>query len=296
MKNVSVFFALLFSASNLIAQIPNYVPLDSLQCWFGFNGSVNDESINNINGSIIGNVSLTQDRFGNNNSAYNFGTTGSYIDYGDVDEVEGTDSLTVSVWLYANSLGDLPPWNQTIPVLSKWYSSTANDVNSFNFVLAGDTMVMSFSDNVNDESVYSPLNFSINEWVHIAFTFDRGQVNVYQNGVLINDSTLTVQSIYNSTEGFTIGDWFYDVSPSFYQTFLGNLDDIGIWNRVLTECEIQALYSASQCGLGLKEESNFKKELIGVYDLLGRKTEFKLNTPLVYIYSDGSTEKVFITE
>ena len=35
------------------------------------------------------------------------------------------------------------------------------------------------------------------------------------------------------------------------------------------------------------------KELVKIMDHLGRETEFKANTPLIYVYSDGTTEKKF---
>jgi hypothetical protein len=38
------------------------------------------------------------------------------------------------------------------------------------------------------------------------------------------------------------------------------------------------------------------RTLLKIIDLLGRETEFIPNTPLIYIYSDGSTEKVFRVE
>lgn len=37
-------------------------------------------------------------------------------------------------------------------------------------------------------------------------------------------------------------------------------------------------------------------ELVKIVDLMGRETEFKPNTALIYVYSDGSTEKVFVVE
>ncbi len=39
-----------------------------------------------------------------------------------------------------------------------------------------------------------------------------------------------------------------------------------------------------------------KKELIGIYDLMGRKTERKTNTIQIYHYSDGTSEKVYQME
>ena len=41
-----------------------------------------------------------------------------------------------------------------------------------------------------------------------------------------------------------------------------------------------------------EEYSNQSRKLIRILDLLGRKTNFKPNTPLIYQYDDGSVEKV----
>lgn len=54
--------------------------------------------------------------------------------------------------------------------------------------------------------------------------------------------------------------------------------------------------SCSTASVGISELTNSEKSLIGIVDLMGRKTEFKPNTPLIYIYSDGTTKKVFTTE
>ena len=49
--------------------------------------------------------------------------------------------------------------------------------------------------------------------------------------------------------------------------------------------------------VGLEELNvTSEKELIKITDLMGRETPFMPNTPLIYIYSDGTAEKVFILE
>ena len=48
------------------------------------------------------------------------------------------------------------------------------------------------------------------------------------------------------------------------------------------------------CGnLGINENSNKEKELIKIFDLMGRETEDRPNTPLFYLYDDGTVEKIF---
>ena len=43
---------------------------------------------------------------------------------------------------------------------------------------------------------------------------------------------------------------------------------------------------------GIEELTNSNKELIMIIDLTGRETEFRPNTPLIFIYSDGTRERV----
>jgi Leucine-rich repeat (LRR) protein len=58
--------------------------------------------------------------------------------------------------------------------------------------------------------------------------------------------------------------------------------------------DTSACYSVSY--LGLEKLSNTNKTLIGIVDLLGRETTFKPNTPLIYIYSDGTRMRVMKLE
>jgi len=43
-------------------------------------------------------------------------------------------------------------------------------------------------------------------------------------------------------------------------------------------------------------ELTSSKNLIQILDVMGRETSFKPNTPLVYVYDDGSTKKVFVAK
>jgi hypothetical protein len=49
--------------------------------------------------------------------------------------------------------------------------------------------------------------------------------------------------------------------------------------------------------VGISEQKNNKKKLIKIVDVLGRtSTEKQTNTPLFYIYDNGSVEKKIIIE
>lgn len=55
-------------------------------------------------------------------------------------------------------------------------------------------------------------------------------------------------------------------------------------------------YCNNNCTTGLDELTSEPKQLTKIIDLIGRKTEEKSNTTLIYMYSDGSIEKVYRIE
>jgi hypothetical protein len=59
---------------------------------------------------------------------------------------------------------------------------------------------------------------------------------------------------------------------------------------------IDTSYCHQVCVWGIEEVPQVKKELIKIVDLTGRETDDKSNTLLIYIYSDGTMEKVFRVE
>lgn len=83
-----------------------------------------------------------------------------------------------------------------------------------------------------------------------------------------------------------------ETSQSFTPTVTGNYaveitvaNACGSTNTNLSDCFLVDY-------TGLEELLNGEKELVKIIDITGRETEFKPNTPLIFMYSDGSTERV----
>ena len=72
--------------------------------YYPFNGNANDESGNGNNGTVNG-ATLTTDRFGNVDAAYDFDGN-SYIQSSGNNLPDG--ERTVSLWLYSNNIGSGP--------------------------------------------------------------------------------------------------------------------------------------------------------------------------------------------
>src|SRR5271154_1890700 len=97
MKKLLLIICTMLIAFNAFSQVPAYVPTDSLLGWWPFTGNANDASGNGNNGTVHG-ATLTNDRFGNPNSAYSFDGS-SYIDVPESDSLELTNDFTLSAWI-----------------------------------------------------------------------------------------------------------------------------------------------------------------------------------------------------
>jgi hypothetical protein len=82
----------------------------------------------------------------------------------------------------------------------------------------------------------------IDQWYHLVLTCDlNGIYKLYLNNNLIQTTTnLTTLCQFNVP--FSLGKHHDGAQDLYY--FNGEIDDVGSWNRALTECEIQDLYHA----------------------------------------------------
>jgi hypothetical protein len=92
-------------------------------------------------------------------------------------------------------------------------------------------------------------NFAANTWYHIACVFNNTNKlrYIYVNGVLVtNDTVEQTSPTHAITAGyFRIGKPVQTISTVTYNSFIGQLDDFRIYNRVLTNREINIIYTKS---------------------------------------------------
>ena len=67
-----------------------------------------------------------------------------------------------------------------------------------------------------------------------------------------------------------------------------------------TSIDLQ-MYFSEDCNNDCSNTSSLteltsSKNIIQIFDMMGRETSFKPNTPLIYVYDDGSTERIFKIE
>ena len=228
MKSLTLLFVFVF-ATNLFAQVPTYVPKNGLLGWWGFNGNANDESGNKLNGSVYGATPAT-DRFTNNSSCYFFDGVDDYITLGDWL----TDSaFTISMWVNP----DLQ--NGWATIIDNNHISISNWV--FHTIESWQTNGYSFMTS-------SLIELDSNEWSHVILSYSMGEVRVFVNGVLMSESLAFLN--YDLPTSLYLGKRGRDNDGAFGSRFWkGKLDELGIWNRALSQSEITELYQTKATGI-----------------------------------------------
>jgi hypothetical protein len=236
MKNKLLLLAMGFALTTqmIIAQVPSYVPTNGLVGYWPFNGNANDESGNGNNGVVYGST-LTTDRFGINNKSYGFNGISNKIEV-DANSQFQLTTLTVSLWV--NAISGFSLVNK-----SNWSNG---NLETFNFGLGNTLLNSSIKINSNCfagagwNNITTNTGSLYNNWNHLVVTFNGVVVKHYVNGVQVNSQPLI--GLMDTCLGgqLKFGAWWRN-SPDYLN---GKLDDIGIWNRALTQDEVTSLYYA----------------------------------------------------
>ncbi len=184
---------------------------------FQFNGNAVNEAIPTIEGNVVG-AQITLDRFGNANSAYHFNSIDNQIEL-PTAVVSGGAAVTASWWV------------------------NVNDITGFNYVLDGGAIQIGSNEgfmyfNINGDTE-TATTLEPNQWIHYAGTYDGTTIKIYKNGVFEQQTGYsTAMGVYYSPShiGSLNGtDRFMD----------GAIDDIKVYNYILTDEEILALYNVN---------------------------------------------------
>ncbi|MBL7910142.1 MAG: T9SS type A sorting domain-containing protein [Bacteroidia bacterium] len=242
---------ILFLNTIAFAQLPSYVPTNGLVGFWPFNNNANDLSGNGNNGIVNGAVPTT-DRFATPNAAYSYNGVTDYIIVPNSPSQSGFNDMSISVWINVNAFSGIQS------IVAKWYQALNCGSNSDTYEAALSGSQVQFATNYTNLTAFSsppslPAN-STNVWKHLVYISNSTSGgSIYINGVLAATDA-AVGTICNSTNSIYFGA-DYDGNWNFiHRYFNGKIDDIGIWNRVITPCEIQQLYTAGS-GTGLISSS-----------------------------------------
>jgi hypothetical protein len=213
-----------------LAQIPSYVPVSGLQCYYPFNGNGNDASVLNNHLTNNGAV-LTTDRFGATDAAYNFnGSTQFLIRNTPSFTFNPTSTFTVSLWHNRNTSSVVG-----IPIMH-----ATNAAGNFIWIFQTGATNMQFGTNKQQASwIWAQSTSTTNVWTHIVLVYNAGAMTLYKDNVAVATGTFNHTGVTSATLPLYIGR---GIGGSYFN---GKIDDIGIWNRCLSACEINDLFTAT---------------------------------------------------
>lgn len=218
----------------ILAQLPGYVPVSNLVGWYGFNGSGNDASTAANHLTNYG-ATLTTDRYNVANAAYQYNGTTQYMQRLTPSYTFGqASSFSISWWMYRATAGY---------GVALMHGTTTNTNFIWNFQTNANTDVMFGANKQGSAWTWAQTPYTSGQWVHLVATFDNGTITLYKNGVQVTTASFPHTGSVQTTLPLWIGR---GVGGAY---FAGKIDDIGIWTRVLTLAEIQALYSGCDATL-----------------------------------------------
>jgi hypothetical protein len=275
-RNLNVFFWLSFALLTLpaVAQVPAYVPTDGLVGWWPFNGNANDESGNGHDGTVNG-ATLTEDRFGLANSAYSFDGTDITIP---IANTSFQGDFTISLWVQLTSF-----YSQCSGACYPTFLQGENCyfdlgyVNSAGYANNQSGVSFSFSQGcaVGEWSGSVSRAVNVYNWSHISVVGKDALVYLYLDGNLVD---LTEQEIINQSN--TLGSYIKIGRGNWsYQYFIGQVDDLAIYERAITPEEVSALYG--ETGPVMNEctnlPSSLSEGLMGYWPLCGNAEDVSGN-------------------
>lgn len=198
-----------------------------LIAYYPFNGNANDVSGNNNHGEVFGEAPLTADRNGKTNSAYSFNGRNQFIRVANSRMLHGMgQEVTLSAWVLWKDQGHAS-------ILCK--ASSSIQQLQFQFFRNSSTKETFFHTNGGNIGA-SRFLLDIDKWYHVVMVINGTTRRFYVNGDLVGTVT-DYPLIRPNFSPLEIGRDFFGATE-FHQGFL---DDIRIYNKVLSDQEVKEL-------------------------------------------------------
>ena len=249
------FFTLLLAASCLTAvgQVPEYVPTDGLVGWWPFSGSAQNLA-NADDSSVVSGAVLGVDRFGNAQHAYVFDGVDDEILTSNLGAAGS--GISASYWYKSSqmtgaatliSFGGNGPASAFEVMNNYWSAGTEGPC--YGPAFHGNSTLVSKGGSDFPDST---------SWHHAVVVLPEGagslaDVRFYVDGVEWGE--ICSFASYSGAGIPLVGTdnpvkFGHGYAGSWSNFFEGILDDIGLWNRSLTEAEIQGLFSPPFTAVG----------------------------------------------
>ena len=205
---------------------------NGLVAYYPFNGNANDESGKGNNGTVEG-ATLAEDRFGNADRAYSFDGD-DYINAGNIIKLNKNNALSIAVWVKSEGYS-----GGIQGIVSKY---AYNSFSGWGLFLIRNRYYYEVLNGSNLSIISSASNIS-ESWRFIVGVYDGTYLKIYIEGVLEREKAVSSDILVSNNYDLLFGAYYGSNGTSIKRYFKGIMDDIRIYNRSLSETEIQVLYN-----------------------------------------------------
>ncbi len=222
---------------------PSDCDTSGLVLCMSMDGNANDSAKFAHNGIVRG-ATLTTGRNGISNSAYYFDGTTSHISLG-VKPMLKPNAASISVWVKPHVFNSYTAGNANCIFLTKNPNNPGSYMEAYSLYLtnrSGPTKFMTVSTHqptTNEKWFQSNQNTALNQWTHLVLTFDNDSLKLYINGQLDNKVYKGFTNVYDALDSIMLG---YSANTTNKNYFKGDMDELKMYNRVLSTSEVSNLY------------------------------------------------------
>jgi hypothetical protein len=216
MKNkILIFTVLLIALTVSCKKDPpeeNAYPTDGLISYFNFNDNLTDQLGNTPAGTNNGDATFTAGKEG---KAISLNGSNQYIEFGRSTYRNG-NNISVSVWLKRSGSAGL-------------YCIICDD---FGIWASGTNTGMAISLPLTNSAKGA---ITQDVWTHLVGTYDGVNIKAYVNGILVE----------TTNHPGDIDPWYGNMKVGMFDSeyWSGSIDDLFIYNKVLTQSEVDQLYT-----------------------------------------------------
>jgi hypothetical protein len=176
-----------------------------------------------------------------NTGSVGFDGLSSYIYFSSNSMLDISDSITIEAWIKASAWG-INSAKGSIVCKHGWYFGEEGYVlraggnGELSFNIAGDSSGIPVSWR---EVVSTTGALQLNTWHHVAGTFDGQQLKIYIDGILAGTRAFPGTIVPSTDYSLKIGKLADDNQPDT-RYWAGQIDEVRIWHKVLTQQQIGA--------------------------------------------------------
>jgi len=197
--------------------------------WWNLDGDARDTSGNANHGTLVGNPSFGQGMIG---PAIDLDGSSQNVEVPDGPSLHNfVDQITVTAWINPLELGNSSYYRT---IVAKFGPSDRKDLYLYLNVNLGAALA---GPQGNDWTPNIPIDIGI--WTHVALTYDGSAMILYKNGIAL--ATLGVTGNLILADASSNGPLFIGYNTSWIEYFSGLMDDVRLYNVVLTADEILAV-------------------------------------------------------